>query len=383
MGYCFMSIEKVKSLGALRAKYNHNYRQVKVENAAKDLKSRNEELIKLPMKDGRQMTYDEIFRERIASLPYYKNHKVYKNAVPALEIVTTFTKNTPIDLEQWKKKNVEWLQDTFNVAGDGKDNVISVMYHADEAGEVHCHAIVIPIDERGHLCASRFTDGSRTMSEHQTSYAQDMQEFGLQRGLKGSQAKHKDIKKFYAEFNQALRDLPEPFRNESGIEYINRAREELMMAKASQFREIMEKQRESLRTINTEFNRRRDILTDEKNKLDIEKGEWKYKLEKTNEEIGNLEAFLYYMTEKKETLEKEVKKLQDEKERQQKEIEDAICANENAMQILDTAQAFQRGYESYERVDPDGAKNLQDTIQYVVHYDEKIQSTERNMDEEH
>lgn len=74
-------------------------------------------------------------------------------------------------------KNVEWMKDTFNIAGDGKDNVISMVYHGDEAGNVHCHALVIPVDERGHLNARRFINGSRAMSEHQTTYAKYMQSF--------------------------------------------------------------------------------------------------------------------------------------------------------------------------------------------------------------
>lgn len=32
MSYCFMSIEKIKTGGALMAKYHHNYRLVEVEN---------------------------------------------------------------------------------------------------------------------------------------------------------------------------------------------------------------------------------------------------------------------------------------------------------------------------------------------------------------
>ena len=53
------------------------------------------------------------------------------------------------------------------------------------------------------------------MSEHQTTYAKYMQSFGLKRGLKGSQAKHEDIKRFYAELNQAMNRVPERLPEES------------------------------------------------------------------------------------------------------------------------------------------------------------------------
>ena len=108
MSYCFMSIEKIKTGGALMAKYHHNYRLVEVENADASLKHRNEELVKLPVRNGLQVDPQEVFRERIKSLPYYQSHKIRKNAVHALEVVTTFSKDEFVDIEKWKQKNVEW-----------------------------------------------------------------------------------------------------------------------------------------------------------------------------------------------------------------------------------------------------------------------------------
>ena len=49
-----MSIEKIKTGGALMSKYHHNYRLVEVENADASLRHLNEELIKLPVKNGKQ-----------------------------------------------------------------------------------------------------------------------------------------------------------------------------------------------------------------------------------------------------------------------------------------------------------------------------------------
>ena len=381
MAYCFMTIGKVKTLGALHAKYNHNYRLVKVENAAPELKCKNEELIKLPVIDGKQLSYDDVFRQRIASLPYYRDHKVYKTAVPALEIVMSFSKGTQVELEKWKEQNVKWLKDTFNVAPDGKDNVISVTYHADEAGEVHCHAIVIPIDERGHLCASRFTDGSRIMSEHQTTYANYMKDLGLQRGLEGSTAKHKDIRKFYAELNQSLKDIPEPLRDETAIDYLNRTKEEIMQARAAQFREILEKQRKSIRKINTDFNTFKKQLAEQKNELDLEKGEWRYIKEETGQLMGDMQAFLRYMTEKKAKMEQDIKNLEDEKVKKEKELQETIQSNEKAAEIINLAISFEQGMESYSTEDPEGAQNLEETIQFVVNYDANIKEIEKEMEE--
>ena len=168
MGYCFMSTEKIHSLGELTAKHNHNYRKVFVDNANPFEKDKNEELLPLPINaNGQQMDYNDFFKKRMREIG---NPKTRKNAVYAIEVVTTFSKEDNIDIETWKKRNVEWLQKEFNKAGDGKNNIASVVYHGDEAGNVHCHAIVIPVNSQNKLCASSYLDGSRALSDMQTSY---------------------------------------------------------------------------------------------------------------------------------------------------------------------------------------------------------------------
>ena len=48
MAYCFMSTEKIKSLGAFTRKYEHNYRTGNVPNADKNRAHLNEEIVSLP-----------------------------------------------------------------------------------------------------------------------------------------------------------------------------------------------------------------------------------------------------------------------------------------------------------------------------------------------
>ena len=52
MGYCFMSTQKIKTMGQMMAKYNHNYRKANVENADPALYNRNEELLPLQNAQG-------------------------------------------------------------------------------------------------------------------------------------------------------------------------------------------------------------------------------------------------------------------------------------------------------------------------------------------
>lgn len=237
MGYCFMTLSKVHTMGELAAKYNHNYRTAEVLNADPSLRHLNSELIELPENnDGTKMNYNDFFKSRIEQLDYYKSHSIRKNAVLAIEVVTTFSRQDKIPIEEWKQKNVEWLQKEFNKAGDGKNNIASVVYHADENGNVHCHAMVIPIDSNNKLSARYYTDGSRKLTELQTSYANDMKEFGLQRGLEGGTAKHRDIRKYYADLNNALK-IPEPGASESAIEYHKRVLNEVQTLQATIMRE--------------------------------------------------------------------------------------------------------------------------------------------------
>ena len=199
MGYCFMDIKKIKSLNVMAAKYKHNYREITVPNAVPELSGMNRELVPLIGKDGNPVDYNEAFKQKMESLEYYKDHKLRSNAVLAYEIVTTFSHEDAgkVDVEKWQEDNVKWLKDTFNLTPENGNCVLSVMYHGDEYGNVHCHSLVVPVNEEGRICASRFTDGAAALRRLQDSYAKAMQEHGLKRGIERSSAKHQDIKKFY------------------------------------------------------------------------------------------------------------------------------------------------------------------------------------------
>lgn len=211
MGYCFMKIDKLSTTSHMNSAYAHNLRKMDVKNASKELAPLNEELVPLHGK-----TYSQAFEEKIRSLEYYKNHQIRSNGVRALEVMLTFSpsEREQIDLEQWKKDNVDWLRKSFN-ADPLKygDNVISVVYHGDEAGNVHCHGIVIPVDDKGHLNAHYYTGGSMVMRQLQNSYGELMKKrHNLDRGMENSKATHEDIKKFYSMLNKSLE------RNAPGIQ---------------------------------------------------------------------------------------------------------------------------------------------------------------------
>lgn len=223
MGKCFMTLEKIKNFNQMSGKYKHNYREIEVLNADPDKKDLNEELVSL---DGK--TYKEAFNERIKELGYGTDKKVRKDAVLGFEVITTFSREDAetVDLEKWKENNVKWLKEHFNACPEKYgNNVVSVMYHADEPGNVHCHAFIIPIDDKGHLNARYYVRSRQKMIEMQDSYGSLMKkEHNLERGVHGTKATHNDIKKYYAALNAAIeKELPDVKESETATEYRSRA----------------------------------------------------------------------------------------------------------------------------------------------------------------
>lgn len=214
--YAIMRIEKIHDMGSLQRRYEHNFREAIVLNADID-HSQNEELV-----DQTGMDYKALWYERMHQVSLEKGAPVKrrKNSVIAYEVMMTFSSNDSLDLEAWKKENVEWLQTQF-----GKDNVLSVQCHMDEQVP-HLHAIVIPIDERGKLCAVSYTGTRAKMFQMQDSYGKAMERVGLSRGEMYSVAKRQHVSKFYRKINDVVEmDIPYPLPEESMQDYRNRLNE--------------------------------------------------------------------------------------------------------------------------------------------------------------
>lgn len=222
MSYAVMIIEKIKTIGDMQVRYKHNcdndFRREHVKNVIPYLTCFNEELIPSAIRDdSTTRSYRDLFIERLQTLPHYEAHSIRKNQVLAYEILLTFSRDEMVNSEHWKQNALNWLLETFNLQGYGSHNVLSASYHIDEAGNDHIHAFVVPIDERGHLNARRFTNGSRRMEDLQTSYADALNDLQIKRGIRGSTAKPKTIRKLYGELNAI--QIPMPKSGESADAY--------------------------------------------------------------------------------------------------------------------------------------------------------------------
>lgn len=130
------------------------------------------------------------------------DRKVRKDAVTCLEYVFTYS---PGALDNQKAGDYfsscsKWLE-----ARHGKDRIILGAAHYDETTP-HMHVLVVPIREQVNkkgqkvtaLNAKHWLDGSKKLSEMQTDFANTVgKAYDLDRGIKGSRARHERVQRFY------------------------------------------------------------------------------------------------------------------------------------------------------------------------------------------
>lgn len=238
--YCVLSLQKIKHMGGLERRYEHNFRLGReIPNALIENETQvNEELVN---KTG--MDYIELWHRRVqeSELETGVPIKIRQNAsVLAYEIVTTFSREADIDIDEWKEANVRWMKNTF-----GEKNVLSMQLHRDEEGCEHIHSIVIPIDSRGRLCAKSFTGGRKCMYGLHDSYARAMAPFGLSRGERYSTTKKENVRRFYAAVDDAVSfKIPQKLEEEPIQEYTERVNDYLQEMKLSFLKERRQKDRQ-------------------------------------------------------------------------------------------------------------------------------------------
>ena len=147
--------------------------------------------------------------------------KIRKNAVLAVEMLLTASPEyfrpeeperagyyEPEKLVEWQQTVRTWLNDEYG------DRIVRAELHLDESTP-HIHAYLVPLDERGKLNCRGIFGGREKMSRFQDSYAAAMSPLGLERGIKGSKAKHAKIKQYYA----AVNSKPDRSLSKETIEY--------------------------------------------------------------------------------------------------------------------------------------------------------------------
>lgn len=131
-------------------------------------------------------------------------------------------------LDEWIADNIKWARDTF-----GGDNVVGAALHMDERTP-HLHIAVVPIvtaerkkkareatakkryrtkaANRPRLCADDIMERGK-MSRYQDIYAEAMAKYGLERGIRGSEARHIGQHKYYRDCMVKKKGLEEDIGN--------------------------------------------------------------------------------------------------------------------------------------------------------------------------
>lgn len=362
-GVSFMRIEKIKTEGTLVSRYNHDYRRVEVGNADPSLAHQNEILLPTALDEkGDPTDYLYTWKKRLHIAQEYGGwSKVRKNAVLAYDIVTSYSKGFNMDIEEWKKENVRWLEKTFNQTACKDNCVLSVVFHGDESN-YHCHALVIPIDPAGHLNASYYTDGSAKMRKLQDSYAKEMERFGLKRGQTKTPMSYKSMRHMYANLENKL-SVPTPLPGETASEYASRVESDIKDIKGSLYKKLSDEKREAI--IRQTHNLEIEKSELEKELSDIQKMAG-YEVNKSHRKVKENE-------EKYTSLEDEIRKSMKMRAKIDLQIEQLFGTVENAEVIKEKADRqdnIERGLDILSQKEPERAENLRNSLDEIVYLSE-------------
>ena len=192
MGYVVLHIEKAAGTDA--AMSGHVERRITPANVITTLTYLNEELVEFP-KGVTNRT--EAIQHRLDNAGLER--KIGKNQVRALRVMLS---GSPEDmkrirqagqLDAWAKDSCGWLQKTF-----GKENVGKRTYRTKK--------------DRPRLCADDVMARDK-LKAYQTTYAEAMAKYGLQRGVEGSEAKHISTQQYYREVFVRKNEMAEQIEN--------------------------------------------------------------------------------------------------------------------------------------------------------------------------
>lgn len=214
MGYVVLHLDKSpKNESAMT---NHIERKVIAPNVDPTRTHLNKELIKFSegVKDR-----TEAIQHRIKNAEL--SRKVGKNQVQVIRFILSGSTEDILriqeegKLDDWCQDSMDWLKKEY-----GEKNVVAATLHLDEEAP-HIHASVVPIvqgerrkkksnkeqetpkkqykkkkADRPRLCADDVMTKEKLI-HYQDSYAEAMEKYGLDRGIKGSEARHISTSEFY------------------------------------------------------------------------------------------------------------------------------------------------------------------------------------------
>jgi len=230
--FCILRTEKISKIGSVVSALQHELRTRDTDNASPENISKNIYSVEQGKKLKAELVSDFNFRkdkERQAIAKYKKllPEKMKEDNVTCIQIMVTFSPKAKVNPQNYFADAEKWVREKF-----GSDNVFFKSIHYDETTP-HANFFVVPgYDFKykdGHterrLSAKKWLGGRKKLSELQDSFYENVgKAHHLERGEKGSKAKHQDIKKWYQKFNEFCEELHiEPQKeNETVDQYFKR-----------------------------------------------------------------------------------------------------------------------------------------------------------------
>lgn len=151
-----------------------------------------------PVAGGREkMKLSEAIADRIEE-GYKAKRKLRSDAVKFTTHILTGSHEKMKEIFEDKKKAEEWIKANYDFISKefGKENIIRFNLHLDEKTP-HIHAVTVPLTEDGRLSAKEIIGNKKAMQDRQDRYAEAMQSFGLERGIKNTGIKHENANQYY------------------------------------------------------------------------------------------------------------------------------------------------------------------------------------------
>ena len=203
---------------------DHIERRVIAPNVDSTRTHLNRELVELP--EGVTVR-DEAIAHRIKAAGIKR--KITPDQIRAVRVMMSGTHGDMMKIQQdgrmdeWCNDSMEWLYKTF-----GRENTVSAVLHMDETTP-HIHATIVPIvtGERRKAKQKKQTQGGRTyrkkagaarlcaddvlnrdkLTGYHDDYAKVMEKYGLQRGVRGSEARHVTTAQYYRDLKRQTGEL--------------------------------------------------------------------------------------------------------------------------------------------------------------------------------
>lgn len=314
MASAFVSVEKAKGAKITKL-YEHNVLR-EGDNIDHSLSHLNKELVLLPENETyRTMVNKE--KERIQEEQTMKY--IRSDAVEGIEAIFNVPDEleTEFDYEQWGEKSKQWLFDVF-----GEQNVKHMIMHYDEPHidhknpensrkNIHIHAFIVPIDEKGKLNCKAFLDGPGSTGKLQRNYYNEVgKNLGLNPPMEKSPRYKPRMSNFYSvlanseivsqEEKEKIQDCLIPLDTEmiaGGVSdhYVDRVTNEISEVykeattnvKLAAMKEVSTAQNKSMKSSNIYYNKVRDVAKTQKEQ-EQEVLEFKTMINATNKSLADI-----------------------------------------------------------------------------------------------